>query len=160
MSWLADFAWLRPHWLWGLLVLSLLPFNNPIVKVEVTGKTLKAILEHGVARSAPGEDGEPGRFPQISGVRFEYDVKRPAGSRVVSVMVGGKPLDETKAYTVATSDFLVSRSGDGYTMFKDGKVLGSAATAPKDSDVFEAAIRSAPSATIAPVLDGRIKRIN
>ena len=26
MSWLADFAWLRPHWLWGLLVLPLLPF--------------------------------------------------------------------------------------------------------------------------------------
>lgn len=141
-------------------VLSLLPFNNPIVKVELTGKTLKAILEHGVARSAPGEDGEPGRFPQISGLRFEYDIKRPAGSRIVSVMVGGKPLDETKSYTVATSDFLVSRSGDGYTMFKDGKVLGSAATAPKDSDVFEAAIRSAPNATIAPVLDGRIKRIN
>lgn len=26
MSWLADFAWLRPNWLWGLLVLPLLPF--------------------------------------------------------------------------------------------------------------------------------------
>lgn len=32
-------------------VLSLLPFNNPIVKVRATGKVLKAILEHGVARS-------------------------------------------------------------------------------------------------------------
>lgn len=141
-------------------VLSLLPFNNPIVKVELTGKVLKQLLEHGVARSSPGEDSEPGRFPQLSGLRFDYDVKKPAGSRVVSVTVGGKPIDEAKTYTVATSDFLVSRSGDGYTMFKEGKVLGSAATAPKDSDVFEAAIRSAPNATIAPVLDGRIKRIN
>lgn len=141
-------------------VLSLLPFNNPIVKVEVTGKVLKAILEHSVARSAPGEDSEPGRFPQLSGLRFEYDVKRPAGSRVVSVTVGGSPLDEVKTYTVATSDFLVSRSGDGYTMFKEGKVLGNAATGPKDSDVFEAAIKTAPNSTIGPVLDGRIKRIN
>ena len=141
-------------------VLSILPFNNPIVKVELSGKVLKQILEHGVDRSGPGEDTEPGRFPQVSGFRFEYDPQKPAGNRVVSVTVGGQPLDQAKTYTVATSDFLVSRSGDGYTMFKDGKVLTNAATAPKDSDVFEAAIRSAPNNTIAPVLDGRIKRVN
>jgi len=141
-------------------VLSILPFNNPIVKVEVTGKILKQIIEHGVARSAPGEDSEPGRFPQISGMRFEYDVRKTAGSRVTAVTIGGQPLDEAKTYTVATSDFLVSRSGDGYTMFKEGKALTNAATAPKDSDVFENSIRSAPNATIAPILDGRIKRIN
>jgi 5'-nucleotidase len=141
-------------------VLSILPFNNPIVKVEVTGKVLKQILEHGVARSGPGEDHEPGRFPQVSGVRFEFDPRKPAGSRVVKATVGGVPLDGSKTYTVATSDFLVSRGGDGYTMFKDGKVVGGAATAPKDSDVFEAAIKSAPNATISPVLDGRIVKIN
>ncbi|MBP7375553.1 MAG: 5'-nucleotidase C-terminal domain-containing protein [Pyrinomonadaceae bacterium] len=141
-------------------VLSILPFNNPIVKVEMAGKVLKQILEHGVARSGSGEDSEPGRFPQVSGVRFEYDTTKPTGSRVVSVTVGGAPLDEAKTYTVATSDFLVSRSGDGYTMFKDGKLLTNAATAPKDSDMFEAAIKSSPNATISPVLDGRIKRIN
>ena len=141
-------------------VLSILPFNNPIVKVEMTGKVLKQILEHGVARSGPGEDSEPGRFPQVSGVRFEYDPTKPPGSRIVSVTVGTAPLDEAKTYTVATSDFLVSRSGDGYTMFKEGKVLTDAAKAPKDSDMFEAAIKSSPNATISPVLDGRIKRIN
>ena len=141
-------------------VLSILPFNNPIVKVEMTGKVLKQILEHGIARSGPGEDTEPGRFPQVSGIRFQYDTTKPAGSRIVSVTVGGSPLDEAKTYTVATSDFLVSRSGDGYTMFKEGKVLTDAAKAPKDSDMFEAAIKSSPNATISPVLDGRIKRIN
>ncbi|MBK8303640.1 MAG: 5'-nucleotidase C-terminal domain-containing protein [Chloracidobacterium sp.] len=49
-------------------VLSILPFNNPIVKIEVSGKLLLRIIEHGVARSGPGEDNEPGRFPQISGL--------------------------------------------------------------------------------------------
>jgi 5'-nucleotidase len=141
-------------------VLSILPFNNPIVKIELTGKTLKQILEHGVARSAPGEDEEPGRFPQVSGVRFEYDVKKPAGSRIVSATVGGRPIVEAEKYTVATSDFLVSRGGDGYTMFKDGTRIGNVADAPKDSEVFEAAIRSAPNATISPVTDGRIRRID
>ncbi|MEQ1603514.1 MAG: 5'-nucleotidase C-terminal domain-containing protein [Pyrinomonadaceae bacterium] len=141
-------------------VLSILPFNNPIVKVELTGKVLKQILEHGTARSGPGEDSEPGRFPQVSGIKFIYDPKKPAGSRVVAVTVAGQPLDDAKTYTLATSDFLVSRGGDGYTMFKDAKVISSAANAPKDSDAFEAAIRIAPNSTISPVVEGRIVRVN
>lgn len=141
-------------------VLSILPFNNPIVKVEVSGKLLKQILEHGVARSGPGEDNEPGRFPQVAGVRFEYDAAKPAGSRVVSITVGGKPATDAETYTIATSDFLVTRGGDGYTMFKDGKRLTDAASAPKDSDVFEQSIKSAPNATISPVTNGRIRRVN
>lgn len=140
-------------------VLSILPFNNPIVKIEISGKTLREVLEHGVARSAVGEDGEPGRFPQISGMSFKYDTTKPAGSRVTEILVGGKPLDEKKNYTLATSDFLVSRGGDGYTMLKDGKVLITADAAQKDSDVFEAAIKSAPNSTIAPKLEGRIIRL-
>ena len=141
-------------------VLSILPFNNPIVKVEVTGKVLKQILEHGVARSGVGEDNEPGRFPQVSGVRFEYDIKRPAGSRIVSITVGGMAINDSNTYTIATSDFLVSRGGDGYTMLKQGKVLTDAITAPKDSEVFEAAIKASLNATISPAVDGRIKKID
>ena len=139
-------------------VLSMLPFNNPIVKVEVSGKLLGDILEHGVARSA--EDNEPGRFPQVSGVSFKFDTRKLPGQRVSDIMVGGKPLDEKKTYTLATSDFLVSRGGDGYTMFKDAKVLIPADKAPKDSDVFEQAIRTTPNSTISPRLEGRITRIS
>ena len=139
-------------------VLSMLPFNNPIVKVEVSGRLLGDILEHSVARSA--EDGEPGRFPQISGMSFKFDTRKLPGQRVSDILIGGKPMDENKNYTLATSDFLVSRGGDGYTMFKNAKVLTPADKAPKDSDVFEQAIRSAPNSTISPELEGRITRVN
>lgn len=138
-------------------VLSMLPFNNPIVKIEITGKTLLAALEHGVARSA--EDSEPGRFPQISGMSFTFDKRRPAGSRIVEASVGGKRIVENAVYTLATSDFLVSRSGDGYTMFKDAKVLIPAESAQKDSEVFEDAIRNSPNRTISPKVEGRIKSL-
>lgn len=138
-------------------VLSILPFNNPVVKVELTGKLLKEVLEHGVARSAADEDNEPGRFPQVSGLSFKFDTTKPAGSRVVEILVGGKPVDENKTYTLATSDFLVSKGGDGYTMFAGAKVLTDAASAPKDSDLLEKAIRDAK--TIAPKLEGRIVKI-
>ncbi len=141
-------------------VLSMLPFNNPIVKVEVTGKLLKEILEHGVARSAADEDNEPGRFPQVSGIKFSFDTTKPVGSRVTEVFVGGKRLMDEAVYTLATSDFLVTRGGDGYTMFKDAKILTKAEDAPKDSDVFEKAIKNATNQTIAPVLEGRIVKIS
>jgi 5'-nucleotidase len=138
-------------------ILSILPFNNPIVKIEISGKLLREVLEHGVARSA--EDSEPGRFPQVSGVTFTYDVSKPAGNRVSQIKVGGMPLDENKNYTLATSDFLVSRGGDGYTMFKNAKILIKADEAQKDSEVFEKAIKQSPNSTISPKVEGRITRI-
>ncbi len=50
------------------------------------------------------------------------DVKKPAGSRVVSVEIGGKPLDPKATYKLATNDYMLS-GGDGYTALSGGKVL-------------------------------------
>jgi 2',3'-cyclic-nucleotide 2'-phosphodiesterase (5'-nucleotidase family) len=136
----------------------MLPFNNPIVKVELSGKLLMDVLEHSVARSA--EDSEPGRFPQISGMKFKFDASKLPGQRVIEATVGGQPLDPNKTYTLATSDFLVSRGGDGYTMFKDAKILLPADKAPKDSEVFEQAIKSSANSTISPKVEGRVVRVN
>jgi 5'-nucleotidase len=137
-------------------VLSILPFNNPIMKIEVTGEVLLRALEHGVARSA--EDDQPGRFPQVSGMTFAFDAAAPAGKRITAVTVGDATLDETRTYTLATSDFLVTRGGDGYTMFGQANVLIDADSAKRDAEIFEAAIQSAPSGVIAPKIEGRINR--
>ncbi|HEV7475628.1 MAG TPA: bifunctional UDP-sugar hydrolase/5'-nucleotidase, partial [Pyrinomonadaceae bacterium] len=102
-------------------VLSILPFKNKVVKVELSGATLRQALEHGVARSA--EDAEPGRFPQVSGIRFSFDARRPPGSRIVDLTVNGKPLDEKQNYTLATSDYVAIDGGDGYAMLKGARVL-------------------------------------
>ena len=45
-------------------------------------------------------------------------------------------------------------------MFKKAKILINAEDAPKDSDVFEKAIKESPDATISPVKEGRITRLN
>lgn len=91
---------------------------------------------------------------------FTFDASKLPGQRVTQASVSGKPVDPRSKYTVATSDFLVSRGGDGYTMFKDATILLAADKAPKDSDVFEKAIRDAPNATIAPKIENRITRLN
>ena len=137
-------------------VMAILPYENPIVKIEVTGATLRAALEHGVSRSA--EEKEPGRFPQVSGLRFTFDARKPAGSRVTSVEVSGQPLDDKKTYTLATNTFIVLKGGDGYTMFPDPKFLINPENGPVEPVVLMEAI--AAEKEIAPKEDGRIKRVD
>jgi 5'-nucleotidase len=137
-------------------VLSILPFKNKLVKIEVTGATLKAALEHGVSRTAPG--AEPGGFPQVSGVQFSFDASKPPGSRVADVKVNGQPLNETRKYTLATSTFLALDGGDGYTMFKGAPVLLSPDRAPIDSEALKRVFVAGKA--IAPKVEGRIRRLD
>lgn len=137
-------------------VLSILPFKNKLVKIEVTGATLKAALEHGVSRSA--EDAQPGGFPQVSGVQFSFDASRPAGSRITELKVNGQPLNETRKYTLATSTFLALDGGDGYTVLKGSPVITPPESAPIDSDALKRLITTAK--TVAPKVEGRIKRLD
>ena len=99
-------------------ILTELPFGNVTVVTELSGQAILEALENGVSQI---EDGA-GRFPQVSGMVVEIDPSQPAGSRVVSVTVGGAPLDPAKTYTVATNDYMLG-GGDGYTALGKGKVL-------------------------------------
>jgi 5'-nucleotidase len=147
---------IRPGPLTNRSVLSILPFKNRVVKIELDGATLRQALEHGVARSA--EDAEPGRFPQVSGIRFTFDATRPAGSRIVNLTVNGKSLDPRKKYSVATTDYLAIDGGDGYAILKGSRLMIPREQAKFDSDVLGTAI--ALKKTIAPVVEGRIKRLD
>ena len=93
-------------------VLAELPFGNHLVTVELKGSELRQSIENGLSRLP----GAAGRFPQVSGLKIEFNPRQPAGSRVQSIAVGGAPLDAEKTYRVATNDFM-ARGGDGYTAF-------------------------------------------
>jgi 2',3'-cyclic-nucleotide 2'-phosphodiesterase (5'-nucleotidase family) len=63
-----------------------------------------------------------GRFPQVSGLCFTYDVVAPVGSRVTGAVrqaangsCTGTPIDFTTAsgYTIAENDYMAT-GGDGY----------------------------------------------
>ena len=69
------------------------------------------------------------------------------------------PIDDAKTYTLATSSFLVLNGGDGYTMFKDAKLLIKPEDAKKDAEILEEAIKSAPDKLISPKVEGRIVKI-
>lgn len=99
-------------------VLSELPFGNATVMVEITGKDVKDALENGLRDAPQGA----GRFPVISGFKFEADLKQPQGSRVLSITVDGQPIDPAGKYTVASNNFMLE-GGDGYTALGRGRTL-------------------------------------
>ena len=86
-------------------------------------------LENGVSKYPKLE----GRFPQVSGISFEFDGAKPAGERVDrhSVKVGEefvfpKEVDETNlpssTYRMVTKAYL-AQGKDGYPCLLDGKVF-------------------------------------
>ena len=135
--------------------LAILPFENPVVKLAVTGAVLRAALENGVSQVV--EESESGRFPQVAGVQFDFDGRKPAGSRVVKITVNGQPLDEKKTYTLACTTFLAN-GGDGYAMLKGAQTLVDPQSAQIDSTVLANAIVAAGE--IAPQVEGRSKRLD
>jgi 2',3'-cyclic-nucleotide 2'-phosphodiesterase (5'-nucleotidase family) len=99
-------------------VLSVLPFGNQVVTLNVTGAELKTMLENGVS-AMPSANG---RFPEISGLCFTYEITAAAGSRVTSAVFAdaagsctSTPVDLTAGatYSLAENDFMVN-GGDGY----------------------------------------------
>jgi 2',3'-cyclic-nucleotide 2'-phosphodiesterase (5'-nucleotidase family) len=82
------------------------------VTLNIKGSELHLAIENGLSRLPDAA----GRFPQVSGMTVEFDPQQPAGSRVLSIAVGGTPLDPNKFYRIAVNDFM-ARGGDGYATF-------------------------------------------
>ena len=137
-------------------VLSILPFNNKVLKIQITGTTLRTALEHGVG--SIGVESQPGRFPQVSGIRFSYDASLKAGERVTSVTVNGRPLVDRQMYTLAATSYVIKDGGDGYTMFRDAKVLGLPDQTPSESEIMQKVITLLRP--IAPKVEGRVTRVD
>ncbi|MDR2947192.1 MAG: bifunctional metallophosphatase/5'-nucleotidase, partial [Candidatus Adiutrix sp.] len=93
-------------------LLSVLPYGNYVYVIDISGADLLAALNHGLAR--PGS----GAFPQFFGMTVEAAPLPtiPGALKATAVTIGGRPLDPTATYRLATNDFLHS-GGDGYKMF-------------------------------------------
>ncbi|MEQ9606199.1 MAG: 5'-nucleotidase C-terminal domain-containing protein [Kiloniellaceae bacterium] len=130
-----------------------LPFGNRTVKLQLTGAQLLEVLEHGVSAVEQGA----GRFPHVSGIAMTWSRSAPAGERVQSASVNGKPLDPATTYTVATNDFIAG-GGDGYTVLEQGKVLVDGAAAKYMASMVMDFVAAAGE--VAPKVEGRVKAVD
>lgn len=92
-------------------IVSLLPYDNYVSVVNVSGSQLLEVLEACTA-IAPAEDGD---FPQTSGMKYTINLGQKP--RVTDVMVleknsnEYKPLDTDRVYQVATIDYCITKGG-------------------------------------------------
>jgi len=92
---------------------EVVPFDNSIIVVKLSGKTVRDVIEHGLAG--------PYGIMEISGLRVRVDPRAPAGSKCREIFdLRGEPLRDDRYYTVATNDFVFG-GGDGYNMFSQGR---------------------------------------
>lgn len=139
-------------------ILDVLPFDNVIVAVNMTGKVLKKVLEWSVYNYNPIE--LPGSFLQFSGLRVEYNITRPSGSRLVSaqalcgecIVPTYSKVSETAFYKVLIPQFLYE-GGDNYTMLKTD-ILDKEILALNDVDVLSDYITQ--YSPVSPEVQGRV----
>lgn len=141
-------------------VLTVLPFGNVSVTVEVSGAEVKEMLEAGVTAMPEAS----GAFPQVSGLCFTYDVAAEPGNRVTGAVrqaadgaCSGETIDltETATYTVATNDFTAS-GGDGYPALLSRADSRDILAADVSEYIAGESPLSLPGEPIDPRIEGRI----
>jgi 5'-nucleotidase / UDP-sugar diphosphatase len=123
-------------------VLDVLPFLNDSVTLDLDGGALKAVLEQGFSLEAG--------MAQVSGLKAQYDLSRAVGARLLSLEIGGQPVDDHRRYRVTTNSFL-AEGGDGYAAFRQGRLV---AHDPVLSDVVADHIRRVQ--VVEPPAPGRL----
>jgi len=127
-------------------VLRTLPYDDSLVSVKLNGAEVWKALENGVSRIP-----DSGRFLQVAGLEFRFDLGAPVGSRVKEVRVHGAPLDRSREYKVVVNRFM-AEGGDGYAMFP--KAAGRVEHQTMLRDLF---IKTLESGSVTAKEEGRIR---
>jgi 5'-nucleotidase len=126
---------------WGD-VLTLHPFANRLITLDMTGAQLLAVLE----QQWPVESSALPRILKTSGLYYSWDPARPAGAHIVEACDAAfQALEPARHYRVTVNDFLAN-GGDEFTLLKQ---LGPGETGPLDREALEQYLQSGSAATAA-----------
>ena len=87
-------------------ILSMFPFRNNLVYLELKGSTLRGIFEWMATAN----------LQPVGGVQVVFEK-----GKLVSLLIDGQPVEDEKVYGVATNSFLLN-GGDGFYLAKDALV--------------------------------------
>jgi len=123
-------------------LVSLVPFDEPVAVVELTGQELRSVLEeaHVVV------DGEERWIAHVAGMSVRFDT---AAGEPVAVRAAGRSLAPDRRYRMATNDYLLHAAYEFPTITEDHRV-GTLTTQ------YEVLADYARSQGIDPELEGRV----
>lgn len=138
---------------------SVLPFNNTLVSMDLSGQQLLRLLEQ---QWEQPHTGHGTIMPVSAGFTYRWDAAQPVGAgtgqgrRVVpgSMRLHGEPIDMAKTYRVTVNNFM-AEGGDNFTVLREGR---NRQHGDIDLDAVVAYFRAAGTVA-APALN-RILRVN
>lgn len=90
-------------------------YDNTLMGVNITGKNLLAYMEWTVGYYQSAKDGDvtiafdPNfrayNYDMLSGINYEIDLSKPAGSRITNATINGKPVDPNATYKMAVNNY-------------------------------------------------------
>ena len=129
-------------------IFELLPFENALVTLELTGAQLTKVLQTVIA----------GREAQ-SGARIVYKTNADKKSELVSAKLreatGEKEIDPQGTYTIVTIDYLYRVGGTTYGVLSEGKNVKELGITLRDAVMNYVKSETAAGRNIKPNLDGR-----
>ena len=92
------------------------PYENSLVTVRTTGRTVREALERAADCMADPDEG-PRSCDSLEGAEYALDLSRPPRKRVVYLRRGGKDVADEDVFTVALNSHRAA-GGGGYGMWK------------------------------------------
>jgi 5'-nucleotidase len=130
---------------WGD-VLTLHPFSNHLITLDMTGQQLLAVLEQQWPHGNTASSGTAPRILKTSGLRYSWDAGKPLGAHIQRACDSyAAPIDPERHYRVTVNDFLAG-GGDDFDLLAS---MGPGEPGPLDGDAlaeyFQSSGRSGPS---------------
>lgn len=154
----ADIVYLTyPHDVTFGDLLTVQPFDNKLVTLNLTGTQIYALLEQQFAVN---------RILPVSGLKYTYNLTLPAGSRITSLTLNdGTPiLADATVYSIACNEYIAT-GGDGFSVFLGATNVARIGVSDLDALVDYIAFKfGTPPAhtpidpTLYPVIEGRITK--
>ncbi|QHL87252.1 hypothetical protein GU926_07325 [Nibribacter ruber] len=125
-------------------IFELMPFENEMMVLTLSGKTVQEMFDFAAAR----------KILSVSNATFTVQNGKP-----LNIMIGGKPFDPDKTYTLAISDYLAN-GGDNMGFLKDALQSEKASLLARDAIMQEVKQLTAQGKPVTGAKDGRVKVIN
>ena len=131
------------------------------VTFPIVGARLRELIEHGLERGSLLN----GPYPQVSGVRFTFDARRPSGARLVGDVKrdDGRTIAPTDTVRLTFVTYPACRGGDGYRIPEAISVCKSLesnpAAAPRTADLVLQHLEAMRGRIVAPPI-GRVTRLD
>jgi 2',3'-cyclic-nucleotide 2'-phosphodiesterase (5'-nucleotidase family) len=125
-------------------IFELLPFENALVTMDLTGEQVLKLL--GVIVTS--------REAQ-SGAHLTYVIKADKSFQLESAKLGDQAIDSSAMYTIVTIDYLVSVGGERYGVLREGKNTKALGITLRDALMDYVKTETAAGRDIKPNLDGR-----